>query len=139
MPGMQQQSASKGDAPAIKGITKAAIMLIALDGEASADVLRHLDGDLVEELTREIAHLDLVKAEERGQVMVSLPVYDRSGAEVGTYQIDPAELAPRVSKQLLHDVVVMYQANRRQGSAKTKNRSEVEGSTGGRVNHDAPR
>ncbi len=61
--------------------------------------------------------------------MVSLPVYDRSGAEVGKYEIDPAELAPRVNKQLLHDVVVMYQTNRRQGSAKTKTRSEVVGST----------
>jgi large subunit ribosomal protein L4 len=61
--------------------------------------------------------------------MVSLPVYDRSGAEVDTYEIDPAELAPRMSKQLLHDAVVMYQANRRQGSAKTKNRAEVDGST----------
>jgi large subunit ribosomal protein L4 len=61
--------------------------------------------------------------------MVSLPVYDRTGAEVGTYQIDPAELAPRISKQLLHDVVVMYQSNLRQGSAKTKSRSEVAGST----------
>ena len=61
--------------------------------------------------------------------MVSLPVYDRSGAEVGTYDIDPAELAPRINKQLLHDVVVMYQANKRQGSAKTKSRSEVAGST----------
>jgi len=61
--------------------------------------------------------------------MVSLPVYDRTGAEVGTYEIDPAELAPRISKQLLHDVVVMYQSNRRQGTAKTKTRSEVAGST----------
>jgi large subunit ribosomal protein L4 len=61
--------------------------------------------------------------------MVSIPIYDRSGAEVGTYEIDPAELAPRINKQLLHDAVVMYQANRRQGSAKTKNRSEVIGST----------
>ena len=61
--------------------------------------------------------------------MVSLPVYDRTGQEVGTYEIDPAELAPRISKQLLHDAVVMYQTNRRQGSAKTKGRSEVAGST----------
>ena len=61
--------------------------------------------------------------------MVSLPVYDRSGAEVGTYDIDPAELSPRINKQLLHDVVVMYQANKRQGSAKTKSRAEVSGST----------
>ncbi len=61
--------------------------------------------------------------------MVSLPVYDRSGAEVGTYDIDPVELAPRISKQLLHDVVVMYQSNLRQGSAKSKTRAEVAGST----------
>jgi large subunit ribosomal protein L4 len=61
--------------------------------------------------------------------MVSLTVYDRSGAEVGSYEIDPAELAPRINKQLLHDAVVMYQANRRQGSAKTKDRSEVSGTT----------
>jgi large subunit ribosomal protein L4 len=61
--------------------------------------------------------------------MVSLPVYDRNGAEVGTYQLDPAELAPRISKQLLHEVVVMYLANQRQGSAKTKGRSDVVGTT----------
>jgi large subunit ribosomal protein L4 len=61
--------------------------------------------------------------------MVTLPIFDRSGAEVGAYEMDPAELAPRISKQLLHDVVVMYQANRRQGSARTKSRGEVAGST----------
>ncbi len=61
--------------------------------------------------------------------MVSIPVYDRSGAEVDAYEIDPAELAPRVNKQLLHDAVVMYQTNLRQGSAKTKTRAEVKGST----------
>jgi large subunit ribosomal protein L4 len=61
--------------------------------------------------------------------MVSLPVYDRSGAEVGTYEIDPAELAPTVNKQLLHDVVVMYQTSRRQGSAKTRARGEVVGAS----------
>ncbi len=61
--------------------------------------------------------------------MATLPIYNRSGAEVGKYEIDPAELAPRISKQLLHDAVVMYQTNLRQGSAKTKSRSEVAGST----------
>jgi large subunit ribosomal protein L4 len=38
-------------------------------------------------------------------------------------------LAPSVSKQLLHDAVVMYQANQRQGTQKTKTRGEVAGST----------
>ena len=61
--------------------------------------------------------------------MASLTVYDRTGAEVGSFEIDPAELAPRINKQLMHDAVVMYQANRRQGSAKNKSRAEVRGST----------
>ena len=61
--------------------------------------------------------------------MVSLPVYDRNGVEVGKYEIDPAELAPRVSKQLLHDVVVMYETNQRLGTVKTKGRSDVAGTT----------
>ena len=61
--------------------------------------------------------------------MVSLPVYNRSGKEVGTYEIDPAAIAPKISKQLLHDAVVMYQRNQRQGTAKTKTRAEVAGST----------
>ncbi|HID76897.1 MAG TPA: 50S ribosomal protein L4 [Planctomycetaceae bacterium] len=60
--------------------------------------------------------------------MTTIPVYDRNGAEVGTYEIDPRQLAPRINKQLLHDAVVMYQTNRRQGSAKTKGRSEVHAS-----------
>jgi large subunit ribosomal protein L4 len=59
---------------------------------------------------------------------VNLAVYDMSGKKVGSYEIDPAELAPSVSKQLLHDAVVMYQANQRQGTQKTKTRGEVAGS-----------
>jgi large subunit ribosomal protein L4 len=61
--------------------------------------------------------------------MATIPIYDRSGAEVGKYEIDPSELAPRISKQLLHDAVVMYQSNLRLGTVKTKGRSEVAGST----------
>lgn len=60
---------------------------------------------------------------------MNLAVYDMAGKQVGSYEIDPAELAPRISKQLLHDAVVMYQANLRQGTQKTKTRGEVAGST----------
>ena len=60
---------------------------------------------------------------------MNLAVYDMAGKKVGTYEIDPAELAPEVNKQLLHDAVVMYQANARQGTQKTKTRAEVAGST----------
>ena len=56
--------------------------------------------------------------------MASLTVYNESGSEVGQYEIDTEQLANRVSKQLLHDVVVMYQANLRQGSHNTRTRGQ---------------
>ncbi|MBS0261080.1 MAG: 50S ribosomal protein L4 [Planctomycetes bacterium] len=60
--------------------------------------------------------------------MITLPIHNRSGQAVGTYEFDPADLAPDVNRQLLHDVVVMYETNRRQGSAQTKTRGQVVGS-----------
>jgi large subunit ribosomal protein L4 len=59
---------------------------------------------------------------------ISIPVKDRTGAEVGRYEFDPAELAPGINKQLLHDVVVMYQANQRVGTMQSRSRGMVAGS-----------
>jgi large subunit ribosomal protein L4 len=61
--------------------------------------------------------------------MPKLTIYDRKGKKVGTYNVEPADFAPRINKQLLHDAVVMYQANDRQGSHQTKSRGMVAGST----------
>ncbi|TWT57104.1 50S ribosomal protein L4 [Thalassoglobus neptunius] len=61
------------------------------------------------------------------QNQVSAPVRDMSGGDLGVYEFDGADLADRISKQLLHDVVVMYEANRRQGTFRTKTRGEVSG------------
>jgi large subunit ribosomal protein L4 len=61
--------------------------------------------------------------------MATLTVFDESGSSVGEYEIDTAELASRVNRQLLHDTVVMYQANLRQGSHNTRTRGEVSGTT----------
>jgi large subunit ribosomal protein L4 len=61
--------------------------------------------------------------------MATLTVYNEAGGEVGTYEIDTEQLADRINKQLLHDAVVMYQANRRQGSHSALTRGEVAGST----------
>jgi large subunit ribosomal protein L4 len=61
--------------------------------------------------------------------MPSLTVYNRAGEEVGKYDIEPADLAPRISKQLLHEAVIMYQSNLRLGTARTRSRAEVAGST----------
>ena len=61
--------------------------------------------------------------------MAALPILNKTGEQVGTYDFDPAELVGEVNKQLLHDAVVMYEANRRVGTVRTKSRGEVSGST----------
>jgi large subunit ribosomal protein L4 len=60
--------------------------------------------------------------------MLEIPVWDENGLQVGQLSVDPQEFGGRLNRQLLHDVVVMYLANRRQGTVKTKNRAEVSGS-----------
>lgn len=60
--------------------------------------------------------------------MLTLPIRNAAGQEVGSYEFDEAELAAGVNKQLLHDVAVMYEANLRQGTQKSKTRAEVKGS-----------
>ena len=61
--------------------------------------------------------------------MVSAPIVNQSGSSVGTYEFDGKELAGAINKQLLHDAVVMYEANRRVGTVQTKSRGMVAGST----------
>lgn len=61
--------------------------------------------------------------------MATLTVYDASGSEVGRVDVDPEAIAPKISKQLLHDAVVMYEANLRQGSHNTRTRGQVSGTT----------
>ncbi|QDT01524.1 50S ribosomal protein L4 [Adhaeretor mobilis] len=59
--------------------------------------------------------------------MSKLTVHDAKGKKVGTYNVEPTDFAPHINKQLLHDAVVMYQANARQGSHQTKSRGKVAG------------
>jgi len=61
--------------------------------------------------------------------MIELPVYDREGQEVGRIQVDERVLGGKVRPALLKQALVMYHANRRQGTAATRNRGRVEGST----------
>ena len=61
--------------------------------------------------------------------MTSLPIYDRAGNQIRIVRNRSGCRGARCNKQLLHDVVVMYQASRRQGTQKTKSRGEVRGST----------
>jgi len=64
-----------------------------------------------------------------GEFMISVPVRDMAGAECGTYAFEPSEVSDVICNQLLHDAVVMYNANRRVGEVQTKSRGMVSGST----------
>jgi large subunit ribosomal protein L4 len=61
--------------------------------------------------------------------MISVPVHNSAGQSTGKYEFDPNDLAPGINKQLLHDVVVMYETNRRVGTVQTKSRGMIAGST----------
>jgi large subunit ribosomal protein L4 len=60
---------------------------------------------------------------------ITVPVVDRTGADKGTVEIDPAEFGGKISRQLMHDVVLMYLANQRAGTHHTLRRGQVAGST----------
>src|SRR5262245_13683002 len=60
---------------------------------------------------------------------IAVPVVNRAGESVGTVQIDPQEFGGRISRQLMHDAVLMYLANQRAGTHSTLRRGEVAGST----------
>lgn len=60
---------------------------------------------------------------------MQVPVYNMQGAQVATLNVDEKSLGGEVNAPLLKQAFVMYHANLRQGSSKTKNRHEVEGST----------
>jgi len=61
--------------------------------------------------------------------MIEVPVYDRQGTQVDTVSVDEDLLGGEVRPALLKQAYVMFHANRRQGSARTKGRGDVEGST----------
>ncbi len=68
--GKQDTEAAPGvETQPLKGVSKAAILLLNMDKDVAAAVLRHLDEDIVEDITREIAQLDLVGQDERGKVI----------------------------------------------------------------------
>ena len=47
--------------------------------------------------------------------MLTIPVYNPAGEQIGEESIDPADFGGEINKQLLHDVVLMHLAARRVG------------------------
>jgi len=61
--------------------------------------------------------------------MIELPVYNTDGNEVDKLKVDESAFGGVVRYPLLKQAIVMYHANKRVGTAATKNRSMVAGST----------
>ena len=61
--------------------------------------------------------------------MAELPLFSKDGKSTGTVSVDEKLFGDKVRKRLLHQVVVIHEANQREGNAHTKTRGEVEGST----------
>jgi large subunit ribosomal protein L4 len=61
--------------------------------------------------------------------MISVKVYNKEGKEVESIKVDESTLGGPINYQLLKQAIVRYQANKRVGTAATKNKSLVEGST----------
>lgn len=61
--------------------------------------------------------------------MIDLTVYNTQGEEVDNLQVDEAVFGGVVRYALLKQAIVMYHANKRVGTAATKSRSMVAGST----------
>ncbi|MCA9278478.1 MAG: 50S ribosomal protein L4 [Phycisphaeraceae bacterium] len=60
---------------------------------------------------------------------MEVTVYNMDGTSVGTMTVDEAALGGEVNPALIKQAYVHYHANLRQGSSRTKTRSEVAGST----------
>lgn len=60
--------------------------------------------------------------------MIELTVYNREGQEVDSLKVDESALGSSVRYPLLKQAIVMYQANKRVGTASTKSRGMVVGS-----------
>src|SRR2546430_16628123 len=61
--------------------------------------------------------------------MIEIPIYNTDGKEIDKMQVDPARLGGEVRTNLLKQALVMYHANKRQGTVRTQARGEVAGST----------
>lgn len=61
--------------------------------------------------------------------MIEVQVYNQNGEQAGTLEVDEARLGGHVREHLLKQALVSYHANQHQGTAATRSRGMVAGST----------
>jgi len=61
--------------------------------------------------------------------MIQVPIFDQAGQKIETLDVDEQKLGGSVRTHLLKQALVIYHANKRQGTVQTQARGEVAGST----------
>jgi large subunit ribosomal protein L4 len=61
--------------------------------------------------------------------MIEVPVYNEQGQQIETMQVEESAFGTIIRRKLLKQAIVMYEANKRQGSVATRSRGMVAGST----------
>ena len=67
------------------------------------------------------------KKEIANNEMPEVDVYSLSGKKVEKFKLNPEVFNVKVNKPLLHEIIMMYRANARQGNAATKTKGLVRG------------
>jgi large subunit ribosomal protein L4 len=67
------------------------------------------------------------KGKSPAKDIATIPVYSMNGKEVERFHLNKELFDGAVNKALLYQAVVMYNANKRQGTASTKTRGDVSG------------
>ena len=71
-----------------------------------------------------------MKREKRQMKKTDIPVldvYSLSGKKIDKFKLNPDVFSSFINKSLLHQLIVMYRANKRQGTSSTKKRGEARG------------
>jgi flagellar motor switch protein FliG len=84
------QKKSAGGKKALTGRQKAAIFLVTLGSEISAEIFKHLREDEIEQLTFEIARLESIEAEDRDSVLMEFQELMMAQEFISTGGIDYA-------------------------------------------------
>ena len=58
---------------------------------------------------------------------MEIPLYNKEGQKISDVQLDEEKFGGSIRYKLLRDAILMYEANKRQGTACTKTRGEVAG------------
>jgi len=98
---------TKNEAETISGLRKAAMLLIVLGEQASADMMQHLSEDDVQKVSREVARITSITAEHAEAVLNEFHQISTAGAYVARGGIEYAKkmlmraFSPEMAKRLL--------------------------------------